>query len=90
MTHPLIFYRAGAGGDLADMGIVALGRLSLIGVPVALLIDQDRHGGPPLNSLDRFFHFLIIQENTQGVGVFLLANTSAFFRAAASIFSKEE
>ena len=47
MTHPLIFYRAGAGGDIADMGIVALGRLSLIGVPVALLIDQDRHGSPP-------------------------------------------
>ena len=39
MTHPFIFYRAGAGSDVADVGIVALGRLFLIGVSVALLID---------------------------------------------------
>ena len=43
----------------------------------------------PLNGLNLFFHFSIIQKNTQGVGVFWLANTSAFFRAAASILSQE-
>ena len=41
VAHPLILYRAGPGGNIADVGIVALGRLFLIGVPVALLIDQD-------------------------------------------------
>ena len=41
MAHPLILYRAGPGGDIADVGIVALGRLFLIGVPMSLLIDQD-------------------------------------------------
>ena len=44
MAHPLILHSPRPGGDVADMGIVAFGGLAVIGVPVPLLIHQDRHG----------------------------------------------
>ncbi|OLN26288.1 hypothetical protein DSOL_5042 [Desulfosporosinus metallidurans] len=43
MPHSLVFGGAGAGGDIADMGVIAFRGLSVIGVSKPLLIHQNRH-----------------------------------------------
>ncbi|KJR44852.1 hypothetical protein UF75_4775 [Desulfosporosinus sp. I2] len=50
MPHSLVFGSAGTGGDIADMGIVAFGGFSVIGISKPLLIHQNRHrpGSLPL------------------------------------------
>ena len=44
VAHPLILHGTGTSCNVADMGIVAFWSFLIVRVPVALLINQNRHG----------------------------------------------